>query len=92
MGTRARPLRMVVVDATGLPPADLEVVDGLARLQLLSRRLGACVRVEHADERLRALLRFAGLADTLLHEPRGQPEGLEQLGEQEVVDRRDPSA
>ena len=90
MGSPARPARIVVVDATGLPPADLELVDGLARLQLMSGRLGARVRVHHADERLRALLRLLGLADTLLDEAGRQPEGLEELGEEEVVDRRDP--
>jgi len=48
---------------------DLAVVDALARLQLAAQRLGWSVRVRNADDELRALLEFVGLADVLPLEP-----------------------
>lgn len=48
---------------------DLAVVDALARLQIGARRLGWSIRVRNADDDLRALLEFVGLAEVLPLEP-----------------------
>ena len=52
------------VVATGLP-ADLAVVDCLARLQLAARRAGCAVRLCDADPELLELLDLAGLTEVL---------------------------
>jgi hypothetical protein len=44
---------------------DLAVVDGLARLHLVARRLGYTIRVEDPCTHLRALLDLCGLTDQL---------------------------
>ena len=56
----------VVLDvvATGLP-ADLAVVDCLARLQLAARRAGCAIRVHDPDPELLDLLDLAGLTEVL---------------------------
>ena len=82
----------VVVDVTGLPAADLAAVDGLARLQLLARRLGGRIRLRGVDPRLRSVLGLVGLDDVLVDDALRQPEEGEQLREQEVVDGGDPVA
>lgn len=46
-------------------PADAALVDALARLQLLARRLGHHVVLVEAGEDLRALIAFMGLAEIL---------------------------
>lgn len=46
-------------------PADAALVDALARLQLLARRLGHHVVLMEAGEDLRALIAFMGLAEVL---------------------------
>ena len=51
-------------------PADLAVVDRLARLQLAARHIGWSIRIQGAGEEFAALIRFAGLADVLALEPR----------------------
>jgi len=72
------------------PRPDLAVVDALARLQLHAGRCGCRIGVRDASPELVALLRFAGLAMLLAHEPGREAERLEQLGVEEVVDRGDP--
>lgn len=54
----------VVIVATGLP-ADLTVVDVLARTQLALLRLGGSIVVTDASEELRGLIELAGLGDVL---------------------------
>jgi hypothetical protein len=72
------------------PRLDLSVVDSLARLQLAARRLGLSIRLRNPCAELCALIALAGLADALPLEARGQTEGREQLGVEEVVDGGDP--
>ena len=73
------------VGVTG--PADLALVDALARLHLAARRSGAVVRVQAGGE-LAGLLALCGLGG----EPDRQPEVDEQLGADEVVDVGDAPA
>lgn len=68
---------------------DLALVDALARLQLDARRAGRRVCVTDASAALQDLLQLLGLADVFVGEPRGQAEGGEQLGVDEVVQPRD---
>ena len=83
-----------------LPGAGLDVVDGLARLQLAARRLGWGVTLEGASQSLRDVLEVAGLSDVLPVVPApgrsggqvlGQPEGGEERGVDEVVVPDDPA-
>ena len=76
------------VDATC---PDLALVDLLARLHLAARRRGGTLRVDGAPPRLCALLSLAGLAGVLAVQPRGQPELLEQVRVDEVVEPGDPA-
>jgi hypothetical protein len=71
---------------------DLALVDALVRLQLQVHRHGGHVVLRGASEGLLALLALVGLAGVLgvEREPRGEPELGEQLGEEEVVQPRDP--
>jgi hypothetical protein len=77
---------------------DLSVVDDLARLQLAARRLGYSIRLRGACDDLSQLLDLAGLAQVLASagalvvEVGGQPEGREQVGVEEGVERGDPVA
>jgi hypothetical protein len=68
---------------------DLDLVDALARLQVVARRHGLSIRVRPCDE-LRELLLFAGLAEVLALEPRRETERGIELGVEEVVQPRDP--
>jgi hypothetical protein len=71
--------------------ADLALVDALARVHLAARRLGCSIRLRDASCELRELIDLAGLSGLLL-EPSRQPEGGEQLGVEEVVERGDAPA
>jgi hypothetical protein len=77
-------------------PADAVMLDCLARLQLVARRLGSEVRLRHASPELLDLIAFAGLADVLQAEalavePRREPEEREQrLGVEEERELGDP--
>ena len=51
-------------DVSGVTP-DAVVVDALARLQLAARAHGCRVRLLHAQDELRDLVRLMGLADVL---------------------------
>ncbi|MCU1693675.1 MAG: hypothetical protein JWM64_2766 [Frankiales bacterium] len=70
--------------------AGVAVLDALARLQLLARRLGGSVRV--AGDGLDALAGLCGLSAVLGLEPEGQPQADEQLRSEEVVHVDDPVA
>lgn len=54
--------------------ANAVTLDALARLGLVARRHGCSVRLRGASEDLLDLVAFAGLADILPSEPRGQAE------------------
>jgi hypothetical protein len=70
---------------------DLGIVDTLARLQLLARRLDCRIDVRDACPELAGLLDLVGLADSVLRvEVVGESEGLEQSGVEEVVMPDDP--
>ncbi len=71
-------------------PADLAVVDSLARLQLAARRRGWSIRLQNPGPPLRQLLDLVGLAG-LLVEVDGEAERREQLGVQEMVQPDDPA-
>ena len=69
---------------------DLSVVDELARLQLDARRHGCSIWLRRACPELVELLQLVGLADVL--QVRGNAEGGEQAGVEEVVVPDDPVA
>lgn len=73
---------------------DLELVDALARLQLVALRHGATIALRGAGNDLVALLRLAGLGEVpmlrgllpgLVDEPRREAELGEELRREEVV-------
>ena len=76
------------LDPTAEP--DLQTVDSLCRLRLEARRRGWTVRLDAPSDAFCGLLRLVGLADLLL-EPGGQPELLEDLRSDEVVEGGDPT-
>lgn len=93
-----------VIGVAGLP-ADLGLVDALARLQLVARALGGSLCIRNPGDDLCALIELVGLADVLVcrwEPPRevdplrleadGEPECREELGIEEVVDPGDLSA
>ena len=67
----------IVVDVGALP-TDATTLDALARLQLVSRRLGLDTRLGNASRELLELIAFAGLAAVLRVEAQGKPEEREQ--------------
>jgi hypothetical protein len=75
---------------------DLAVVDQLARWQLAAGRLGCEIRLLGACPELAGLLDLVGLGElvsgSLRFETRGQAEGAEQRGVEEVVMPDDPVA
>jgi hypothetical protein len=78
-----------------LADPDLSLVDALVRLQLTARRLGGSIRLRNPCDELLALIDLAGLTDVLPALPLeagGEAEGGEDLGVDEIVDRRDPLA
>ena len=79
------------------PRCDLALVEALARIKVEGQRRGCVIRLREVRPDLCELLGLVGLADLLLGPgPPGsvevgrEPEGREQLGIQEVVDRGDP--
>jgi anti-anti-sigma regulatory factor len=56
---------VLVCDLGELADADCATVDGLARLQLAARRLGARLRLVHASPQLHRMLALAGLCDVV---------------------------
>ena len=85
---------VLIIDVSGLTQPDLADVDALARLQLAVQRAGWTLRAKNSNDEFRSLLELVGLADVvaLPVEVRRQAEGGEELGVQEVVEPRDPSA
>jgi ABC-type transporter Mla MlaB component len=79
----------VICDVQG--QADLGVVNALAHLHLMARRLDAYLRVQVTGENLAELLELTGLeaAVPAALEPGGQAEAGEERRVQEVVDVRD---
>ena len=83
-------------------PVDLEVVDGLARLQLTAMQLGCTIRLCHVPQEVADLLDIVGLlgiltGGRLVAEVEGQPEHLKQAevgdvteGDEETVVPDDP--
>jgi hypothetical protein len=77
---------------------DLAVVDQLARRQLAARRLDCSIRLWGACAELVELLDLVGLGELVTGPPglrfqtRGQPEGGEQRGVEEIVMPDDPVA
>lgn len=75
---------------------DLALVERLSRMRLRAKRLGFALELVDPPPDLSGLLAFCGLAEALGlglpvgTEPRGQPEALEDLGADEVVQPRDP--
>lgn len=82
----------LVVDTERLVHPDLELVQVLARLRLVTRRLGGTLQIRNAGEDLRRLVELAGLTDVLglSGEALGQAEGGEELGVEKVVQPGDP--
>ncbi|MEO7556493.1 MAG: hypothetical protein ABIV94_07815 [Acidimicrobiales bacterium] len=77
--------------------ADLAVVDALARLQLAARRRGWAIWVRNPPAELLEVLELVGLRGVFAapgsgFQVGGEPEGGEELGVQEVVQRGDASA
>ena len=60
----SRSAATVLCDAAGLP-ADLAVIDALARLQLAVRRHDLVLRLQRVSPELAGLIRFAGLEEVL---------------------------
>ena len=76
-----------LLDCSGLPEADAEQLESLARLRLELRRQRCELRLANAGEGLLDLIDFAGLAGVLRVEPGGkaeerkEPGGVEEEGE-----------
>jgi hypothetical protein len=68
---------------------DLGCVNRLARLQLAARRCGWTVVVRDPHPSLAGLLELVGLSGLVRLEPQRQPELLEELWVDEVVEPRD---
>ena len=90
--------REAVVGRIVGPRCDLALVEALARIKVEAQRRGCVIRLRDVRPDLCELLGLVGLADLLLGPPPGcsvevgrEPEGREQLGEEEVVDRGDPA-
>ena len=58
--------------------ADLDLVDALARLQLVARQAGYRIEVVRAPGEVRELIELCGLTETLRVEPRREPEQREE--------------
>lgn len=80
----------VVVARIDAGTPDLALVDALMRIRLAFRRRGWRMRLCGVPDELRGLLELVGLADVSGLEPGREPELGEQLGVDEVMQRRDP--
>jgi hypothetical protein len=91
---RCGAVELVVCDVERVAEVSAATVDGLARLQLTTRRAGCRMRVRRANGDLRALVSFMGLAGVLRvsgSEPVGEAEEWkEPLGVEEEADPGDP--
>jgi hypothetical protein len=83
--------RTITCEVSRLGPADIGVVDRLAKVALEARRIGATVRLRAARPCLQGLVGLAGLDQVLPPRPGSavqlerDAEPLEQLGVEEVV-------
>lgn len=88
----------VEVTVTRTGPADLALVEELARLRLAARRLGHSMSLRDPCPRLQDLLDLVGLADLFEARPGSdreagrETEGGEQLATEKVVEPGDPCA
>lgn len=89
---------VITCDVRHIGRADLDTVDGLARLALAARRLGFQLRLEHASPELVELVLLAGLRDAVgcpeesVVEAGGQAEQREVArGVEEEDDPADPA-
>jgi hypothetical protein len=57
---------LIVCDLSTVENADAVVVDAIARIQLVARRGGCQVRLDHASAGMDGLLVLAGLKDSVL--------------------------
>jgi hypothetical protein len=80
----------LVVGHMGPARPDLTCIGALARLQLAAHRCGWALVVRDPHPQLGPLLELCGLAGVIRLECQRQPELLEQLGVDEVVQPRDP--
>jgi hypothetical protein len=90
--TRTAALVVVVDDGTemvvghmGACRPDIGCIDALARLQLAARRCGWALVVRDPHPQLGPLLELCGLAGVIRLEGEREPELLEQLGVDEVM-------
>ena len=87
---------VLAVDVGALGPTE-ETIDGLLRLQLSARRLGALLELHNASPSLVDLLRFTGLSEVLPVAPASglevqrQVEQREETRVDEELDFRDPA-
>jgi anti-anti-sigma regulatory factor len=64
-----RRAQSVVCDLRAVDRADLDAVDGLARLQLAAHRRGRRMRLRGSSREMRQLIALLGLGDVLPSEP-----------------------
>lgn len=83
---------IVSCDVRAIAVPDAVAVDLLARLHLISKRLGRQLRLVAPQPCLLELIGLMGLSEVLVVEPRGQPEEREEvLGIEEEADPADGS-
>jgi hypothetical protein len=82
-----------VLDCSAFPTAEMQEVDGLARLQLNLRRRHCELRLANAGDALLDLIDLAGLSGVLRVEPGGETEEREEPGGvEEEGELGDPTA
>ena len=59
---------LIVCDLRSVDAADAVAADALARVQLVARRLGCQLRVQHACPSLQRLFELMGLKDSVIFE------------------------
>jgi hypothetical protein len=79
----------VVVGRVAAGRTDLALVDALLRLHLAARRCGWRLRIDDPEPCLCGLLELTGLGGVLAVQARGQPELLEELRVDEVMEPGD---
>ncbi len=85
-------VRTIILDCARLQAPNAGTLHGIARLQLVVRRHGGCVRLENASTSLVALIDLCGLAQALGVETGRQAEqGEDPGGVQKEGDIGDPS-
>lgn len=88
-----KPATMLVCDVGDVGPADLSLIETLARVRLTAARLGCAVRLRRASDELVELLALIGLRSELPLEVQGQAEEREEArGVEEERDAGDSAA